>query len=529
MPSKILEKPVSNNTTVLPVTQDVSAGVVQDIDDKDEDDAILRANGHAQAMPRQFSWISALGLGFSITNSWVGYLSCFGQSLIYGGPQACLFSLVVAFVVQFTITLGLSELASAFPSSGGQYHYCYILSPKKTRRYSAYIVGWLSVLAWWITTCSGISLAAVVMTGIANFCYPRFVASQWHAYLTYVAVSFVTIIPVFVASKKISIFTQCTLYLSLAAYLVFFIVTLAMHNEVQPASFLLESGQGTSGWNEGTAWVLAISNSMYSFGGTDGVIHISEELPRPGRRVPQVMLLTIIIGLLTTLSLFVPFMFFIEDMDAVRRAPLPSLELVYQITGSRKVTLGLVIVLWIIYASAIPAQWVTCGRLAWAFARDNGTPFSPFFLQIDPHFKFPVRTTIAAFLFSCLYGLLYLASTTAFNSIITSAVLFLNITYTVPQAILLSRGRLSLPARYLKLGWIGWICNVFSVSWIVVLGVLVCMPPNIPITLGSMNYVCVILVGVFGIINALWFTVGRRQFEGPRVDWGVLQGRGRSD
>ena len=38
------------------------------------DDEILRANGHEAVLERQFSWISALGLGFSITNSWVGYL-----------------------------------------------------------------------------------------------------------------------------------------------------------------------------------------------------------------------------------------------------------------------------------------------------------------------------------------------------------------------------------------------------------------------------------------------------------------------
>lgn len=38
------------------------------------DDLILRANGHKPQMRRQFNWLSALGLGFSITNSWVGYL-----------------------------------------------------------------------------------------------------------------------------------------------------------------------------------------------------------------------------------------------------------------------------------------------------------------------------------------------------------------------------------------------------------------------------------------------------------------------
>lgn len=101
----------------------------------DLDDAVLGANGHKAEMRRQFNWISALGLGFSITNSWAGYLvihlssaiglanadsyvqSCFGQNMIYGGPQSVIFGLLVAFFVQWIVTIGLSELGSAFPVS----------------------------------------------------------------------------------------------------------------------------------------------------------------------------------------------------------------------------------------------------------------------------------------------------------------------------------------------------------------------------------------------------------------------------
>ncbi|KAL8801712.1 MAG: hypothetical protein Q9182_004251 [Xanthomendoza sp. 2 TL-2023] len=84
----------------------------------DIDDAYLRAQGHEAALQRSFSPLAALGLGFSITNSWVGYLSNFGQNLIYGGPQVVVFGFLVATAVQWTITLGLSEIASAFPSAG---------------------------------------------------------------------------------------------------------------------------------------------------------------------------------------------------------------------------------------------------------------------------------------------------------------------------------------------------------------------------------------------------------------------------
>jgi choline transport protein len=87
------------------------------------DDNILLAQGHAPVMRRSFDLLGTLGLGFSITNSWVSYASCFGQSLLYGGAQATVFGLIVACAVQWLIILGLAEQASAFPSSGGQFIY----------------------------------------------------------------------------------------------------------------------------------------------------------------------------------------------------------------------------------------------------------------------------------------------------------------------------------------------------------------------------------------------------------------------
>lgn len=43
-------------------------------DTQEVDDEILHAQGHEAVLTRQFNWISALGLAFSVTNSWVGYL-----------------------------------------------------------------------------------------------------------------------------------------------------------------------------------------------------------------------------------------------------------------------------------------------------------------------------------------------------------------------------------------------------------------------------------------------------------------------
>lgn len=111
MDQKQKAMPVTN----VPTVESVAVGSIGDLATIDADEAQLRANGHTTVMERQFKWFAALGLAFSITNSWVGYLSNFGQNLIYGGPRAVIIGLVLAFVAQFVITLGLAEIASAFP------------------------------------------------------------------------------------------------------------------------------------------------------------------------------------------------------------------------------------------------------------------------------------------------------------------------------------------------------------------------------------------------------------------------------
>lgn len=57
--------------------------------------------------------------------------------------------------------------------------------------------------------------------------------------------------------------------------------------------------------------------------------------------------------------------------------------------------------------------------------KQRGIPYSAFFSHVDVYRNFPVRATVLSICFCCLYGLLYLASTTAFNSIVTGAVLYL--------------------------------------------------------------------------------------------------------
>ena len=377
-------------------------------------------------MRKSFSPLSALGLGFSITNSWVGYLSCFGQNLAYAGPHNVVFGLLVATVVQWIITLGLSEIASAFPTSGGQYHFVHILAPKKHQRFAAFVIGWMNLLGWSVALCSGVSVAAASIVGLIAFWSEAFKATQWQLYLFYLVTASLSILPLFLANQWIPKILQASLAFSVTGFVTVFGLVLAMRKQSQPFSFVLWPQAGTSGWATGPAWVMGISNSMYAFTATDAVIHIAEEMNEPGKDIPRAMNMTIAIGFLTSFPLMLVMMLSMTtDMNAIADAPLPYAELFYQITGSRAATT--LVMAWVttILFTALIGQWVTCGRLAWAVARDHGLPYSAYFSHISDRYGFPVRTTLLALCFCMSYGVLYFVSTTAFNSIITSAVLYL--------------------------------------------------------------------------------------------------------
>ena len=254
--------------------------------------------------------------------------------------------------------------------------------------------------------------------------------------------------------------------------------------------------------------------------------------------------LTMLIGMLTSVPLMVAAMFVTTDYTQIMNSAFPAVELIFQVTGNRSLTIFLGALLVVCFAckfcylcpcleyqstfpdffilAAMPPQFTASGRIAWAFARDGGLPYTEYFAHIDTKKEFPARATSLALVFNALYGLLYLASTTAFNSILTSAVLYINITLVAPQTVLLLVGRdKALPDRPFKLGYVGYFCNIFATLWIPVVIVMVCMPPSLPVTVESMNYTSPIMVGLFIIIIGLWYGIGH-QFEGPNIDWELL-------
>ncbi|KAJ5602893.1 hypothetical protein N7537_005849, partial [Penicillium hordei] len=216
---------------------------------KSANDDNLRAQRHEAVFKRSFSLVASPGFAFKCHhNAWVGALSNFRQNLGYGGSRVALFSVIIACFVQCIITLGLSELASAFTSSVGQYHFVYIIAPQKNKRFATFMTGWMSILGWWMITCSGLSLVAKAALGLGQFLHPDFEFKQWHEYCVYLSTIIVTITPLLLCPKKIPLITSWSLYLALSVFAILFVTILVMHRHPNDRSDIIRSGQGTSGW-----------------------------------------------------------------------------------------------------------------------------------------------------------------------------------------------------------------------------------------------------------------------------------------
>lgn len=120
---QILQMSKAENVSTRVVMDDSIQPVIAVGGDADLDELQLQAQGHTGELPRHFSMMSLLAFSFSIMNSWTGVAPLLITNLSLGGPTAAFWTPILACIASSIIGLSLAELASAFPSSGGQYQY----------------------------------------------------------------------------------------------------------------------------------------------------------------------------------------------------------------------------------------------------------------------------------------------------------------------------------------------------------------------------------------------------------------------
>lgn len=121
------------------------------------DDAELLAAGYTPSMPRRFSKLAAFSTSFDLLATWLAMSASLGVALTEASSAGVIWPLIIAAVFTAILSAGIAELASAFPVSGAQYYWTYMVSDEASAPFASFVAGWMSVFGWWLAMSAVVS------------------------------------------------------------------------------------------------------------------------------------------------------------------------------------------------------------------------------------------------------------------------------------------------------------------------------------------------------------------------------------
>jgi amino acid transporter len=222
-------------------------------------------------------------------------------------------------------------------------------------------------------------------------------------------------------------------------------------------------------------------------------------------------------------------LFSLGDLEPLLQSKtgFPFMQLFLNVTGSPAGASIMTLCITLIATAANAACVTSTSRTAWAFARDQGLPASEFLSEVSPNLKVPVRMVLVVGFLQMLLGLIYLGSSTAFNAILSMAILGMYASYLSPILFMLVYGR-RLPVPIIRrlgsgsfnLGrrW-GPVINVAAILWLIIAMAFSTFPTVRPVTPDNMNY-CIVVTSGWMFIGAIYYyaLAGKSRFSGPVIE-----------
>ncbi|KIX92341.1 uncharacterized protein Z520_11949 [Fonsecaea multimorphosa CBS 102226] len=476
---------------------------------------------------KQFGMFAIVSLAFVICNSWAGVSGSIQLALLAGGPVTLIYSLLISGVVYLCIALSMAELASVYPTAGGQYHFTSILAPDSIRRSISYACGLVSLMSWIALGSSVTMIPAQQIPALVSTYNPGFAPHSWQIFLIYEAVALSVLIFNLFALKRNPWVHEVGFCLSIALFLISFIGILSRSRPKATSSFVWTTWINSTGWPDGICFILGLSTSCFMFIGLDAALHLAEECQDAARTVPKAVTSAIIIGFCTAFPYTISVLYGITDIQSVLTStgytPLKILkQCLHSADFATAITSGGIVMAFFV----LNAIQETTSRLAWSFARDGGLIFSDSLEQIHPRLQVPVWSLLLTWGLLAVCGCIFMASSTGkslpFNALVNSAIVLQQLSFLIPLALLLYRGRSAKflpPSRAFALPrGFGMAVNVLAVLCTGVTTFFFNFPVLLPATGSNMNYTSAILGigGILGVVN--WILYARKHYRGPQIE-----------
>lgn len=485
-----------------------------------DDDALNLAEvGYVQQYTRKYNLITAIGFTVGVSGTWEGIVGSIGTALSLGGPVSLLWGFVFGSIGMCLVASSIAELASIYPTSGGQYHWAAMLSPKKYRVVIGWITAWTSLVTEWVcVVCSAFSVA-VQCQAYAVFANPDYDAKRWHATLIYWFVLGIFLTFNIYGVRQMMYLNYTIICIHIIGYLAIIISCTATNKNFNSAAYAFGGFSNLSGWPDGIAWCVGILTTSMGFLGIETAVHFAEEIKGASKNVPRAIFWPVLCNSIITIPFLICICFIVPSAEVIFSSSVaysaPSLIIWYE---SLKNIGGAIFL-----NSLNTAVAFTCGifamgssgRMTYAMARDKALP--SFFNNISDTWEISIQSQVVSVAFPFIIGLIYIWNSTALYGVMSAVTLSYQLTYFIPilLAFFARRRGLLTGKGHWNLGKWGTLINGASILYLSFTIVFLAFPTVSPTTAENMNY-AVVIVGFGWFLSLIaWFLYGKKHYQGP--------------
>jgi amino acid transporter len=487
-------------------------------DAMDDDMRVLHSMGYAQELSRRLGRFSNFAISFSIVCILAGGVNSLAQATAGAGGASIGLGWPLGVLISAAFGLAMAQIASAFPTAGGLYHWGSILGNRFT--------GWLTA---WFNLLGLVTVLGSINVGAYSFFMGAFgPALQLRDTMTNLMcfLAALSVLQALINAYGISATARLT---DFSGYLIFgtsLLIALVCLTHTRHFDLTrlwrFTNYSGTAGadvWpSVSPRWVfvLGLLLPIYTMTGYDGSAHTAEETRNAARAVPRAIMSTIVWSGVLGYVFLVSFLLMLPDLDQAarqgwnvffwaleQRVPVHTREALYAMIFVAQVLCGL-------------ATVTSISRMMFAFARDGGLPAAKLLAKVSPRHRTPVAAIWAGSMLSLLFvwaaKWLENGGTPVYSVVVSCSVIFIFFSYAVPIALgLVAYGGPKWPHMGpWSMGRVGFsLLALLSVLAMIAIFVIGVQPPNqlaLNVTIG------------FLILTALiWFAFERRRFKGPPV------------
>jgi amino acid transporter len=485
---------------------------------KHEDMKVLHGMGYAQELSRSMSKFSNFAISFSIINILSGGINSFAQAVSSVGGAGAGIGWIVGCIISGMFALAMAQIASAFPTAGGLYHWASILG----NRFWGWLTAWLNLLGL-ITVLGAINIGTAYFFAGTFGSWFGFTGTDMQVVLFVAVITIGQAIFNHVGIKVTTFLTDISGYIIFATTAVLVLAALYFAPAIDISRlWTFTNFSGEAGGNVFPAstsiaylFLLSLLLPVYTITGYDASAHTSEETKNAAHSVPRgivsAVLWSSLIGwiMVSAITLAIPDLavaasqgwgMFFATMDAIMPAGLKSV-----------LYLGILITQLLCGLATV----TSASRMLFAFSRDDGMPVgSKTLASVSPKYRTPVAAIWTATVLCILYVVLAMsikiAGTSIYVIVVNSTLVFLFLSFTVPLvAGMLAYGtaKWPTPGPWAMSEGVYKLVTVLAIVGMAVILFIAVAPPN--------ERVLYVVLGFIVIALVVWVLVENRRFEGP--------------